>query len=144
DTMAGVARDTGRTLAAPFAAEAAGPGAGPRCQTLTECGRSLTLFQQLGDRDLQGVVWDSLGYAHHNLGHHDDAVACYRNALDLFREQGDRYFEAETLIRLGDTYQAMGNSTAARTWWQLGLERCADVGHPDIEQVRAKLGESRV
>ncbi|HEX2075209.1 MAG TPA: helix-turn-helix domain-containing protein [Geodermatophilus sp.] len=31
DTMAGVARDTGRTLAAPFAAEAAGPGAGPRC-----------------------------------------------------------------------------------------------------------------
>ncbi len=100
-------------------------------------------MQQIGERDLQGVVWDSLGYAHHNLGQHGDAVTNYRKALQFFREQGDRYFEAETLIRLGDTYRASGDRAAARKWWQLGLERCAEVGHPDTEQVRARLAGLR-
>ena len=29
----------------------------------------------------QADTWDSLGYAHHHLGHHAEAIACYRHAL---------------------------------------------------------------
>ena len=53
---------------------------------------------------------DSLGFIHHHLGHRSRAVACYHRALELYREFGDRYYEAGTLTRLGDTYHADGSA----------------------------------
>ena len=60
---------------------------------------------RLGDRDGEADTWDSLGYAHHHLGHHAQAADCYQHALTLFRDLGDRYNEADTLTHLGDTHQ---------------------------------------
>jgi hypothetical protein len=53
-------------------------------------------------------TWDSIGYIQRQLEHHDQALSCYRHALDLFREIGDRYREARTLDRLGDTHHDAG------------------------------------
>jgi hypothetical protein len=52
---------------------------------------------------------------------------------------GDRYAEAETLSRLGDTLRAGGDSAAARAVWLEALSVLDKLGHTDAEGVRAKL-----
>lgn len=49
------------------------------------------------------------------------------------------YPEAETLTRLGDTHLAMGNHGSARESWRAALVLLTELGHPDAEQVRARL-----
>lgn len=117
---------------------------GEHGQALDLCRQSLDLSIEIGNRYMEGVAWDSLGYAHHSLGHLEDAITSYQNSLAIVREQGDQYSEAETLIRVGDTHYAAGDSTAARSAWQHALELCRELGHPDVEQVRARLAASGV
>ena len=45
--------------------------------------------------------------------HHRAAIRCYQRALGLFRRLGDRYDEADTLSRLGDTQHAAGGPRPA-------------------------------
>jgi tetratricopeptide (TPR) repeat protein len=84
-------------------------------------------------------AWDSLGYAHHNLGHHAEAAGCYQRAIALRRQLGDRHDEADTLTRLGDTQEAAGERDAARTAWQQALDILTDLDLPDANTVRARL-----
>ena len=81
----------------------------------------------------QAATWDSLGYAHHHLGHHAQAITCYQQALDLFRDLGDRYDEADTLTHLGDTHHAAGDPDAARDAWQQALTILDELDHPDAD-----------
>jgi hypothetical protein len=59
--------------------------------------------------------------------------------VDLFRDLGDRYFEADTLTHLGDAHHAAGDPRAARDAWQQALTILNDMDHPDAQQVRTKL-----
>src|SRR5205814_335352 len=99
------------------AVAAAPPLADPAVQALTH----LTLQQELDNRDGQAGTWDSLGHAHHHLGHHTEAVTCYHRALALYRDLSDRYHEASTLTRLGDTHHTAGNPHPARDAYQRAL-----------------------
>jgi hypothetical protein len=56
-----------------------------------------------------------------------------------YAELTDRYREADTLTRLGDTHHAAGNPDAARAAWHHALSILTDLHHPDTETVRAKL-----
>jgi tetratricopeptide (TPR) repeat protein len=107
--------------------------------TLISCGQALVIYTELGDLHGQAHTWDSLGYAHHHLGHHARAMACYRNTLTMVRHLGDRYQEADTLGNLGDVHFATGDSHAAHDAWQRALTILDELDHPDAEQVRAKL-----
>ena len=60
---------------------------------------------------MQAETWDSLGYAHHHLGQPLQAIVCYEHAIDLYRDFGDRYNEADTLAHLGDTIEPPVTST---------------------------------
>jgi tetratricopeptide (TPR) repeat protein len=93
----------------------------------------------LHDRYGQARTWDSLGNAHHHLGHHTEASVCYDRSLDLFRALGDRYNEATTLTRLGETHRVAGALDAARGAWRHALDILDELGHPDAEPVGAKL-----
>lgn len=84
-------------------------------------------------------TWDSLGYAHGNLGDHRQAVDCYRRALDLLRSGGYRYQEAATLTRLGDAHEAEGDGSRARRAWRQALEILDQLGHSEAELVGARL-----
>src|SRR5262249_37814425 len=84
----------------------------------------------------------SLGYAHHHLGHHTQAIACYQHALRLLRDLGDRYHEATTLTHLGDTHHTAGNPDAARDAWQQALTILDQLDHPHADTVRAKLHQT--
>jgi tetratricopeptide (TPR) repeat protein len=87
----------------------------------------------------QAATWDSLGYAHHGLHRYERAVFCYRQALDVLRDIGDRYNEAGTRARLGDTYDAAGDKGAALDAWRQALVILDECDHPDAAQVRARL-----
>ena len=75
---------------------------------------------------------------HHLLGD-PEAVGCYRTALDLYRELGERLEEAITLRNLGDTHQQAGEMSAARDAWLRAREIFEELGHPSADAVGARL-----
>jgi tetratricopeptide (TPR) repeat protein len=106
------------------------------------CEQALALHRRSGDRPGQASTLDSLGYTHHLLGHHPQAVACFQQALDMFGDIGDRYEQAATLDHLGDTQDAAGDPAAARAAWQRSLDILDELDHPGARDVRAKLRDS--
>jgi len=58
----------------------------------------------------------------------------------LFRRLGVRLYEAESLSRLADCRDALGEEPAAREARQLALGILEDLGHPDAERLRKLLG----
>jgi tetratricopeptide (TPR) repeat protein len=97
------------------------------------------LNRRTGNRHSLGGIWDSLGYAHLHLGHHAQAAACYRRAVEILDELGYAHQMAVTLISAGDAYEAAGDAGAARDAWHRALAVLDALRHPDAEQVRAKL-----
>jgi tetratricopeptide (TPR) repeat protein/DNA-binding XRE family transcriptional regulator len=85
----------------------------------------------------------ALGDTHHYLGNYSQAIDYHLQALELGRQLGDHYTEAETLTRLGDAYQAAAEPDAAQDAWRQAVAILDDLHHPDAAQVRAKLGEPR-
>ena len=114
---------------------------GDHRQALSYCGQALKLHQgqELGYPKLEAATLDSLGYAHHHLGDHAESIACYQRALDLYREVGDRWGQAETLGHTGDVYHATGDRQRARRAWEEALAILEDLQHADAGQIRAKL-----
>jgi tetratricopeptide (TPR) repeat protein len=84
-------------------------------------------------------TWDSLGYVHHRLGDHRQAIGCFDRALDLYEQHGIRYHQAVALIHLGDVHSRAGVLGSARTTWQRALGILDELDHPEADQVRAKL-----
>lgn len=90
----------------------------------------------------------SLGYAHHLLGQHDQAIDHLQQAAAVGLEVGDRHTQASYLNSLGDALHAAGNRDAACDAWrqalnildQLGVVRAGiGPGYPDADAISAKL-----
>jgi tetratricopeptide (TPR) repeat protein len=116
---------------------------GAHAEAIPYCEEALVLHRDLGPGIVQATAWDSLGYAHHHLGHHDEAIACYRAAVDMFRDLGARADEATTLTGLGDAHLAAGDTGAARDAWRRSLAILDELGHPDADDVHARLERVR-
>ena len=112
---------------------------GDYTHTLTQCSQALTLLREIDDGSGQASAWDSLGYAYHHLADHNRAAACYGSAIALYRQAGDRYYESDVLIHLGDSHHASGNHAGALTSWQEALDVLTQLDHPDAEKVRARM-----
>jgi tetratricopeptide (TPR) repeat protein len=108
-------------------------------EALDHARQAFTRYEAAGHRAGQADALNQVGYAHQHLGHHAQAVTCYRHALDLFHGLGDRYGAAGTLTHLGDTHHTTGDHDAARIAWQQALTVLEDLDHPDAEPVRTKL-----
>jgi len=113
---------------------------GDFAQTLSYCQEALA-DEALTDRRGRAPIWDSLGYAHHKLGHHAEAVACFRRALDLYRELGDRHVEGLVLMHLAEAQQAGGNTRRARVTWRRALAILTELDPPAADQIRVALAE---
>jgi hypothetical protein len=84
-------------------------------------------------------VLHSLGLVHHQLRDYPAARRSFDEALSVFRQLGDRMGEAETLASLGDTRRAGSDVERARAAWSAALAILEESGHPDTDEVRAKL-----
>lgn len=82
---------------------------------------------------------DSLGYIHHHLGDHAQAVHHYEQSVALSGRLGDCYTEATTQGRMGDTYLVLGDHSTAEKMWGQALTLLDRLSHPDAQDVRAKL-----
>lgn len=107
------------------------------------CEEALELQWRLGDTAGVAATLDSLGYVHHRLGEHGQAVARYQEALLLYVEQGDRFNEADTSIRLGDTWAAAGRWDMAQEVWSRAAGALDRLAHPKAAEVRTRLQDLR-
>jgi tetratricopeptide (TPR) repeat protein len=106
-------------------------------QALTLCAQARDLHRELGAPYGEADAWDSMAYAHQHLGHHSQAIDCYQRARHL--NTGNHYKYGRTTDRLGDAYQAAGDTTAARSAWQQALATYTNLHHPNAAQTREKL-----
>jgi tetratricopeptide (TPR) repeat protein len=96
---------------------------------------------ELADKYCEAETLKTLGDTHYHLGSHPQAIGYHRQALELNRQLGDHYTEADTLTRLGDAYEAAAEPDAAKDAWQQALAILDDLHHPDAAHVRAKLSK---
>jgi tetratricopeptide (TPR) repeat protein len=106
---------------------------------LAHCQQALALAEEIGNRPVAAVTWDSLGYVRHLLGQREAAISCYQRAAAMFAEMGATSFRAQALISLGDIYEASGDRAAAHDLWQEALEVFELSHHPETERLRAKI-----
>jgi tetratricopeptide (TPR) repeat protein len=99
----------------------------------------LRLHQELDNRPYQAHTWSCLGETHQHLGDQPQAIACYQQALDLFREFGDRYGEASTLAQLGEVHHRAGDPDAARDAWQEARAILGEFDPSAADQVRMRV-----
>jgi tetratricopeptide (TPR) repeat protein len=111
---------------------------GDYVRALENCTAALVIFERLGDRHGQAATLDSIGDAHHGLDDHHTAIDFYTRALQLCREVGDRHGEAMTLAHLGDAWQANADGAAAGEHWRAAEAILIELGHPDVDGVRAR------
>jgi tetratricopeptide (TPR) repeat protein len=110
-------------------------------QALNTGQQALTLMRELGNSYGEAAAADTLAYAHHQFGQHQQAIAHFQHALGLYRGLQDQVMEADTLDHLGDTHQATGDIEATHICWQQALDILDKLHHPQASQIRSKLHE---
>jgi Tfp pilus assembly protein PilF len=112
---------------------------GRHTTALQNCEQALVSYEELGYLEGQADTLINLGLVHGKLGQHDAAMACFRRSLMLDRQLGDEYWEARALEYIGDTYRETGHPDSAGDLWREAAEILVTLGHPDAEQIQAKL-----
>ncbi|MGH3279485.1 MAG: ATP-binding protein [Trebonia sp.] len=103
------------------------------------CRQAIELCQSLGYSPGEAGTWDTLGVVLQRLGLHGEAVPCFRQAISLDREMGNRYDLAMVLVHLGETYVSTGDLAGAREAWDESLLIFRALHHPSAAMVRERL-----
>jgi tetratricopeptide (TPR) repeat protein/DNA-binding XRE family transcriptional regulator len=93
------------------------------------------------DKYITAETLKNLGDTHQFLGNYPQAIDYHCQALELNRQLGDHYTEAQTLTRLGDAYEAAAKPDAAQDAWRQAVAILLDLHHPDAALIRAKLSK---
>ncbi|MEV0731279.1 tetratricopeptide repeat protein [Polymorphospora sp. NPDC050346] len=102
---------------------------------------ALFLLRRFGERHGEASTWDTLGCTYARLGDHRRADQCYAHALALFREIGDRFFEAEVLVHRADDRWAAGDHGAARADWVSSMRILEGLRHPQAAVLRQRIDQ---
>jgi tetratricopeptide (TPR) repeat protein len=113
--------------------------------TMGEYGRALpislqavTLWQGINDQHALANGWDTLGTSHQQLGHLEQAARCFRLAFEAFRELGNRFNEAKSLINYAINQEALGDTAAAHEAAESAVVILRDLNRPDAETIAAR------
>ncbi|HEX8867798.1 MAG TPA: tetratricopeptide repeat protein, partial [Lentzea sp.] len=103
--------------------------------------QAITLFKALVPPDMQGEASavDSYAYALHRLGRYADAIAHYDRAIALWAQLSNRFYEANTLMRLGAAQRSGGDLGGAERSWRRAAEIFELLNHRDAALARAEL-----
>ncbi|MFD8720198.1 BTAD domain-containing putative transcriptional regulator [Streptomyces sp. NPDC059629] len=105
---------------------------------LDYCRQALDLSQEIGDDSVAADTYDSIGHAQYHLGHYDQAVLSFRNALAR-QSAGPSWWIADTLAGLGDAHLRLGEIHAARAAWREGLDITERLDDAKAEAFRTRL-----
>ena len=106
------------------------------------CERALELNLACGDTSGAASILDSLGYIAYSTGDYTKALVHYQGTLDRYREFGNRYSEADTLVRLAEAHEKAGSPQAAADALRQALELYrAQLRTADAEQVERRLAD---
>ncbi len=109
--------------------------------------RALSLVDEMGDagRRVRADCLKSLGMAYHMLGRFEQAEEFKAQALQLFREMGDRRSVGNLLNSLGETTRLSGDYQAAFGRYQEALTIAREIGNRNGEILYfSNLGGTRV
>lgn len=101
-------------------------GDGPAALRLLEAARAAA--EAGGDRILLGKVVNNIGAVHHGAGRHVEALACFREALDVRQGLGYREGVVTNLHNVGDTLLRMGEVSRAWASFAHARELAREVG----------------
>jgi DNA-binding SARP family transcriptional activator len=79
------------------------------------------------------------GLALIGLGRLDEGIACIRDSVEMFFAMGEQYEAADVLAQLGTIHLRHGDGALARECWVRSVRLLTELGHPDADDVRAKL-----
>lgn len=108
------------------------------------CQRGLALDGSLGYPAGAGPWLGVLGEAYHHLGRHREAIETLSRALSISQRSHMRRHQALCLLKLGYTYQAMGDYEAATRYIEKSVPIFAELRLPHyVERAREALESCR-
>ncbi len=69
---------------------------------------ALQIFQELGDRTNEAIMFNTIGRSFGGLGDNVQAISNFEKGQQIFRQIGNRFEEMEGLMDLADLYMQMG------------------------------------
>ena len=106
-------------------------------EPMQEC---LRIAEELGLPQMQAVCFDTLGLVYQGVGRSAEALECWARSIASWRDCEHRLGLAEALQHRGDACHALGQLAAARRDWREALQIYDELGAPEAEAVRARLG----
>jgi DNA-binding SARP family transcriptional activator len=109
-------------------------------EALVHAREALDILQEVADPADLAETHNALGAIHSDLRRYDDALAHYRHALTVADRVGYRIGQAYALDGIGRILHVMGDAADARAHWQQALDTFVELGMPEAEAVRRRLG----
>jgi CHAT domain-containing protein/Flp pilus assembly protein TadD len=90
-------------------------------QAITKFEEALPLYRAVGDRQLEAVSLNYIGYIYNALGETQKALDYFNQSLPLSRATGDKAGEAVTLNNIGAVYDSLGEKQKALDYYNQSL-----------------------
>ena len=105
----------------------------------------MELFKSLDDRAGLADTLNDFGVLEEGRGRNTEALARYREALQIRRGVGDRRGEAESLNNVGYAYHLLGESDNASAYWNQALAVHRETGNREgVILVTQSLGQLQI
>lgn len=108
---------------------------------LDYCTRSAEMADLLKHSRSVAAAWDSIGFIKHAMRDLEGAAEAYERALVAWRDTGERYYEAETLVRLGELRVDSGDQRGAVDALRSALVFYEELGLSQADGVRTRLSD---
>jgi tetratricopeptide (TPR) repeat protein len=109
-------------------------------QAISHLRQALVIYREAGDQRGETDTLRSLAEALHGTGQPAAARAELETALRLATETGNTYQQASAHHDLAESHHHGGNDEQARHHWQQALDLYTQLGAPEAEQIRSRLG----
>lgn len=108
---------------------------------LDYCSRSAEMADLLKHSRSVAAAWDSIGFIKHATRDFEGAEEAYERSLVAWRDTGERYYEAETLVRLGELRVDSGDQHGAVDALRSALVFYEELGLSKAGGVRTRLSD---
>ena len=109
---------------------------------LTHAGEAVRIHDEIGYPVGAAYALDTMGMASQRLGLDEDAVRYYNEAAERFEEGGERYYLAQTLLRVAEVHRSMGDEELAGARCAAARAIVDGLSVPRTDPIRALLDPS--